>query len=151
MAPEPADLAHVKILAGLDAGQSARIAALGALRSYPRGSTLFSEDTPGDELFFLMNGRIEVRIRLKSDEQRLATYQRGDSFGEFAAMDRSRRTASAVAITDVEVFVLSGKEFYGFLESEPAIGYVVMRNLYNVLCERLKNANLQFRNAIYWG
>jgi CRP-like cAMP-binding protein len=145
------DLDHVKILAGLEAGQCARIAALGERRGYARGVTLFTEDTPGDELFFLLGGRIEVRIRLKNDEQRLATYQRGDSFGEFAAMDRSRRTASAVATTDVEVVVLSGNAFYGLLDREPAIGYVVMRNLCNVLCERLKNANLQFRNAIYWG
>lgn len=145
------DLSKAKILLGLTAPQRARIAALAEVRKFRSGECVFAEDTPGDELYFVLSGRVEIRIRLRQDEQRIATHKPGDSFGEFAAMDRSRRSATAAAASDMEVAALSGAAFYKLLDDEPAIGYVVMRNLCNVLCDRLKNANLQWRNAVYWG
>lgn len=151
MNPMPPDVSHVKILQGLTAEQMNQIAALGEVRKFERDAVIFQEDSTGEELFFLLSGRLNILLRLKTDEQRIAIHQAGESFGEFAAMDCSRRSASAHAATDVEVLAIKGSDFYQLLEEHSAIGYVVMRNLCNVLCDRLKNANLQWRNAIYWG
>lgn len=145
------DLSGVRILHGLSDEQRARIASIGTVQRFKRGQMIFAEDSEGHELYFLISGRLEILIRLKNDEQRIAVHQAGESFGEFAAMDRSRRSASAQAVTDIEVLSLKGEDFYRMLEQDTDIGYLVMRNLCNVLCDRLKNANLQWRNAIYWG
>ena len=145
------DLSQTKLLDGLTAEQRERIARIGAVKRFSRGELIFREDSPGEELFFVMSGRVDILIKLKSDEQRIATHQAGDSFGEFAAMDCSRRSATAMAATDVEVVAIQGPTFYRLLSEDTAIGYAVMKNLCTVLCDRLKNANLQWRNAIYWG
>jgi len=148
MAP---DLSAIKILDGLNKEQRDRIACIGEVRRYPREACIFEEDSLGSELFFILEGRVNILIGLKQDEEKLATHQTGDSFGEFAALDCSRRSAKAKAATDLKVMAIDSSRFYALLKEEPAIGYIVMRNLCNVLCERLKNANLQWRNAIYWG
>ncbi len=145
------DISAIKILDGLNDGQRDKIACLGEVRRYPRDACIFEEDSLGSELFFILEGRVNILIGLKQDEERLATHQAGDSFGEFAALDCSRRSAKAQAATGLVVLAVDSARFYALLEQESAIGYVVMRNLCNVLCERLKNANLQWRNAIYWG
>ncbi|MFN7972677.1 MAG: cyclic nucleotide-binding domain-containing protein [Acidobacteriota bacterium] len=145
------DLTKSSIFRGLTQAQVDAILALGSARKYRKGDRIFSEDSLGEELHILTKGRVDVLMKLMSDEQRLATHAPGDSFGEFAAMDCSRRSASCLAATDVEVIAIPGKAFYEHLESAPETGYVVMRNLCLVLTERLKNANLQWRNAIYWG
>lgn len=147
----PVDLTQSAIFNGLTKEQVDAIVDLGTARAYKRGERIFAEDSPGEELFLITKGRVEVLMRLMSEEQRIATHGPGDSFGEFAAMDSSRRSASCLAATDVEVVAIQGARFYQHLADVPATGYVVMKNLCLVLCDRLKNANLQWRNAIYWG
>jgi CRP/FNR family transcriptional regulator, cyclic AMP receptor protein len=69
--------------------------------------TLFQAGDPGDSLFIVRVGQIELFIKDTAGQKIvLVTAQPGDIFGELALLDSGPRTATALALTDSEVLVL---------------------------------------------
>jgi len=65
----------------------------------------------------------------------LAIRGAGELIGEMAVLGGIRRTATAVAVDDVEVGSLSGDEFRTFLTEHPDVGLVLIRMLVRRLAE----------------
>jgi CRP-like cAMP-binding protein len=80
-----------------------------------------------------------VRIGPKG-KQVIDTLDRGAVFGEMAFLSEVRRTATVVALSDVEVLVITQKYLRDIMESMPEIACRVLFNLSLVLCERLANS-----------
>jgi CRP/FNR family cyclic AMP-dependent transcriptional regulator len=73
----------------------------------PEGHTLFQAGDPGDSLFIMQSGQIELFIKDTAGQKIvLTTAQPGDMFGELAMLDTGPRTATALALSDSEVLVL---------------------------------------------
>ncbi|RZK27545.1 MAG: Crp/Fnr family transcriptional regulator, partial [Hymenobacter sp.] len=69
--------------------------------------------------------------------QLLATFGKGDFFGELALLDAEPRSAAAVAQGAVTAFRLDQEDFYDVMEERPE----VLRNILRVLCQRLRRQN----------
>jgi len=112
-----------------------RIAALGRLRLYRKGTAIFSQGDPGDALYAVASGT--VRISASARDGRVAflnIMEPGDSFGEIAVMDGLPRTAGATALDDCRLFVIQRSDFLELLRREPALALQVLR----LLCARLR-------------
>jgi uncharacterized membrane protein len=73
----------------------------------PEGHTLFQAGDPGDSLFIVQSGQIELFIKDTAGQRIvLTTAQTGDMFGELAMLDTGPRTATALALVDSDVLVL---------------------------------------------
>jgi len=73
----------------------------------PAGHTLFQAGDPGDSLFIIQTGQIELFIKDTAGQKIvLTTAESGDMFGELAMLDTGPRTATALALADSEVLVL---------------------------------------------
>ena len=73
--------------------------------------TLFNEGDSTQELYILLKGVVELRrqfVRNPGDFL-LATLHPGQLFGEMSILSGHRRSATAIAISDVETAVLSSK------------------------------------------
>ena len=116
------------------------LAALGARRRYRRGDALFREGDRSDCVMAVLEGRVKISVLTPSGREIvLSTKEPGELVGELAAVDGRRRSATATALDDVAVTVLSTATFEALLDAEPARA----RQLLHVLVAQLRAANLQ--------
>ena len=89
-------------------------------KSLASGATLFERGDPGDALFIVVSGRVELSMRNVTGERFvLNVAERGDFFGELSIADMGPRTATAVAMEDSELIVLSRDNLRLFFQRRP--------------------------------
>jgi NADH dehydrogenase len=84
---------------------------------YEPGETVFTEGDAGDSLFMILSGRVEVLKRFGAEPRVVRTLGPGEYFGEMALLGRHPRSATARALTPLDVLVLPGSEFSALAES----------------------------------
>lgn len=91
----------------------------------PAGKTLIKQGDPGRECFVIADGRASAKIRGKG------TYPLGPGscFGEMSLLDNELRSATVTAETDMQVLVLSSREFSRLIASVPNVALRVMASL----------------------
>lgn len=115
--------------------------------SYPAGATIFARGSGGDELYLIRRG--VVRIVLPVEEgaaHHLASFGRGDFFGEMAFLDGERRSADAVAFSDVDLFSLSRARFDAFAEGHRKTSSQLLEAIARALAIRLRYTNAELRS-----
>ena len=86
----------------------------------PEGHTLFQAGDPGDSLFIVRIGKIELFIKDTAGQKIvLTTAEPGDMFGELAMLDSGSRTATALALTESEVLVLDRDDLVLLFQRKP--------------------------------
>ncbi|MEL6584485.1 MAG: Crp/Fnr family transcriptional regulator [Pseudomonadota bacterium] len=103
-----------------------------------RGALLFEAGDAGDHVYLIDTGRIEIS-RLGSDGQKLISnfLSVGDLVGEIAGLDGGVRTATARALTEARVRVLSGADILAQVQRDPASSLSLIR----VLCRRVRHVD----------
>jgi CRP/FNR family cyclic AMP-dependent transcriptional regulator len=128
-------------------------------RSYRAGETIFRQGEPGDTMYIIESG--EVQIRLFGDMAQaipLHTLRAGEFFGELSLFDGLPRSASAVALTDVVVLELEDDAFLGFLASQPRSARAIFRTMSTRLRETnamlsgqaARNVDEEFERSLNW-
>ena len=84
--------------------------------SFEPGDVIIRQGDPGDRYFLIARGAVRVEI----DGRLVQTQGPGDGFGEIALMRNVPRTASVIAIDNVEVFSLAREPFLAALTGVPA-------------------------------
>ncbi len=98
--------------------------------AFPSGSTLFHAGDPGDSLYIVRKGEIELYIKDTVGQKIvLATAQPGDMFGELAMLDEGARTATALALTDSEVLVLDRSDLVLLFQRKPEAALHMLASL----------------------
>ena len=83
----------------------------GQARTYAKGEFVFRRGDPGDRVMLLISGGIKLTIiSAKAREVVLHFVGAGDVFGEIGALDGKPRTANAVALQELEVFILQSRD-----------------------------------------
>src|SRR5665213_1077274 len=136
-ATEMTELSEQALLAGLSAEELGRLAALGTIRTYQAGQKIIAATDPAASLFFLTSGVVHVRLH---GDLRLATLQAGMAFGEMALLE-TRRSADVFADKSVTALEVPLADFQRFRDAHPRTGERIMRNLAQLLADRLIVAN----------
>jgi tetratricopeptide (TPR) repeat protein len=71
--------------------------------TFPPGKIILKEGDSGDSVFFIKSGRAKVIAHILGKEIELATLSPGDVFGEIAFLTGRPRTASVIALDELEV------------------------------------------------
>jgi CRP-like cAMP-binding protein len=118
-----------------------------ARRRFRRNDTLFHEGDPGDTLHIIDKGHVAIRTTTSlGDVATLTVLGPGAIFGEQALLhDPGRRTASAVALDDVETRVLHSAEFEALRSSHPKVERFVV----DVLAAQVRRLTAQLVEALY--
>ena len=61
---------------------------------YEKGEIIFCEYEKGDELYFILSGKVKVSKITRDKEKVLAYLQEGEFIGEMAFFDKKKRTAT---------------------------------------------------------
>jgi glutaminase len=136
-AVEMTELAEQPLLAGLGAEELAQLASLGTIRTYHAGEKIIATTEPATSLYFLRSGVVHVTL---PGGIRLATIAAGMAFGEMALLE-GHRSADVVADQSVTALEVPLADFERFREQHPRAGERIMRNLAQMLADRLIAAN----------
>ena len=143
-------LRQAKLLAGLTDKQLKALESRGEPRELERDEVVFEEGTPGDEVFVLLTGRVQITVEMsrKTEQAPVHTVVPGSVFGEFALATNDTRSATAMALKDSSFFVFSRDAFQSLAKSDPALGYRVMQNLCEILVGRITKTTRELRASL---
>jgi glutaminase len=134
---ETTELSEQPLLAGLSLEELTGLAALCTIRTYRSGQRIVTAGDPADALFFLRSGAVHVTL---PGGVRLATLTAGMAFGEMALLEPTR-SADVSADMAATAFEVPLDDFERFREQHPRAGERIMRNLAQLLADRLIVAN----------
>ena len=91
------------------------------MRQLAAGETLFKTGEPGEALYIVRAGEVELFIRDTAGQKiLLAIAGPGEVFGELALLDRGPRTATAMALADTELLELDREDLLLLFHKSPA-------------------------------
>jgi CRP-like cAMP-binding protein len=112
--------------------------------TFATGSVVFREGEIGDQMYVIQKGKVRIAKRIGDREHTLAILEKGDFFGEMAIVTRTRRTATAVALDEVQVLAFNRDGFLSMINKNAKIAL----NIIDRLCQRLQGANQQIQRLV---
>jgi CRP/FNR family cyclic AMP-dependent transcriptional regulator len=105
-------------------------------RSVRRAQLILTAGAAGDDVVLVLEGHVKL-VAYGADRREvvLAIRGPGELIGEMAALAGQRRTATVIAVDDVEVGFLHAEELKSFLAEHPAVALVLIRMLVRRLSE----------------
>lgn len=96
---------------------------------FKAGDYIFRENDPGDVMFIIEKGQVEIVKKIGEEDRRLTLLEPGDFFGEMSILEDLPRGASARAVTDCKLLRIDHSTFDEMLRENPEIGIRMMRSL----------------------
>lgn len=128
-----------------------QLAPLFQARGAVAGEVLVQEGEVGDEMFFLVEGRVRVTRSLTlltrrgfTDREKSFNYLDAgacSNFGEVALIGNMPRSATVAAEEECRLLVLSREVFEKMCQEDPELGYKVVRRICQQLCGLLEKSN----------
>ena len=97
------------------------------------GDWLFREGDPGDTLYVLRSGRLEIVQETGGNDMVIRSLPSGAVLGELALLTQEPRSASARARRDSTLLAVSREAFLELLESDPAFATSLSRTMAELL------------------
>lgn len=111
---------------------------------YPADYVLFEEDQPGDRLFFLLRGKIEVDYNIgEAGQVRVDTIFGNDVAGCSALVSPYTYTATERSLTEVEVLEVDAKALRDLMHRDCQFGMALQDQLIAMLMDRILNLRLE--------
>ncbi|MGH8030537.1 MAG: DUF1003 domain-containing protein [Arenimonas sp.] len=111
------DIPLFELLEDADRERLAQVVDLVVLEA---GATLFKAGDPGESLYIVRSGDVELFIRDTAGQKIVLTVAAtGEIFGELALLDRGARTATALALTDTELLELDRDDLLLLFQRTP--------------------------------
>ena len=98
--------------------------------SFTQGQTIFQEGDPGEVMYVVIEGEVDIIARGKV----LSPLGPGGVLGEMALIDEQARSATAVAKTDCKLAPINKKRFHFLVQQTPNFALLVMK----VMAERIR-------------
>ena len=108
-------------------------------RALPAGTTIYAEGDPGDAVYFIRSGEVEIFKRAGGNPVRLVTLGKGEVLGEMSVIRDEPRSTTACALTETSLMVLSKQDFLAAFGGKDGVALSILR----MLCERLAKADQQ--------
>lgn len=121
MPTDAALLAEVPFFQALDDQEREELSQQLDLVELPAGQAVFNYGDPGDSLYVIRSGAVEVFFKDDTGTRIvLETAEHGDVFGELSLLDNGPRTASVVVTSDMQAMRLDRTGLELFLRKRPA-------------------------------
>ena len=104
---------------------------VGEIIKFETDAIIVSQGEPGDEMFIILQGKVEVVIYSEFDgsETVVATLHAGQSFGEMSMVQGKDRSATIRSTENCILFQIKKIKFNDFMLKEPKIAINMMRML----------------------
>jgi CRP-like cAMP-binding protein len=113
-------------------------------RVFAAGTVVFREGDPGEQMFVIQSGRVQITRLVRGRETHLATLPPGEFFGEMAIVNHHPRTATATVLDESHLLVIDARTFEAMLRGNIEIAVRFIKKL----AARLEHANRQVETLL---
>ena len=96
-------------------------------KNYADGELIVKEGEPGDCMYVIQEGEVEVFVTREGRDVPLAVRKRGEFFGEMAIFEREKRLASVRARGVARVLTVDRRQLLSRIEEDPALAMRVIQ------------------------
>jgi len=138
-------LATVPLFKLLDESERSDLQRVLDRRRLPAGERLFNIGEPGDSLYIVASGNVELFVKDNTGTKIvLAVCGPGDIFGELSLFDGGARTASAICLEETELLELDRDDLLTFLRRHPDAAL----DLLSTMGQRIRNTDEILRRRV---
>lgn len=120
-------LRNLPLFAEMDDDELKRLASSLKQRSFTAGQTIFYQGDPGHAAYIIKSGQVRIYVHGEDGQEiSVIIYGPGDLFGEMSLLDRQPRSATAVAMEDSRLLVISEDDLYRHLRQSHQLALNLM-------------------------
>ncbi|MBN2549014.1 MAG: cyclic nucleotide-binding domain-containing protein [Anaerolineales bacterium] len=142
----PTDTSYLKdypCFRNLSESQLGAIAEITNAVCYPPGYVLFKEGKPGERLFFLVKGEVEVFYEIgEAGQVRVDTVWGEDVIGCSALVEPYEYTATERSLTEIEVLEIDALALRELMQKDCCLGFSLLQYLISNLMKRVVDLRL---------
>jgi uncharacterized membrane protein len=114
-------------------------------KHYFAGQMILSAGDPGDAMYIVQSGKVELFLRDSNDERvSLSFVEAGDLFGELSLLDKQPRSASAIAAENTHLLLVDREDLLLLVTTHPHAALDMM----TMLGKRTREANTLVRERV---
>jgi signal transduction histidine kinase len=134
-----------KLFSGLLAAELQALEQTAQLKAHKAGRHIFQEGDPGDGLYIIVEGKVQITCLVGQDQRRvLSRLGPGDFFGEMAVLDDQPRSATASAETDTKVYFILREDLLKILGRSPGLAVSLVKEF----SMRMRDFNYQYTQEV---
>jgi len=112
------------------------LAGIVAFRRFPKGSLIIGQDEVGTCMYLVTTGRVKVSLTSPEGKELVLDYLEAPAhFGEMSLVDSKARSADVIAVTDVELLCIEGRDLSAAIQVQPRLAL----SLIGTLSRRLRS------------
>jgi CRP/FNR family cyclic AMP-dependent transcriptional regulator len=115
------------------------------IQEFPAGTVLFRQGDPGDVMYVIQSGSVEIRRRFYNREFLLAVLTPGAFLGEMALVTRQPRSASALVREDSRLLIVDEATLTEMLRNRADISARLLQSM----ARRMEQANRQMEIFLF--
>ena len=120
-----------------------------ARRDFRVGETIFKESEDGPSLYVIKKGEVKACKTTPDGELFTLTMMKdGDIFGEMSFLDGRPHSATIVAISDLETYIIQKSDFDTLVDKHPRIIYKLLRNIVFTIHSIVRGMNSRYIEMI---
>jgi len=140
-----AELENSELFRLLTPAELATVRAIAQERTFAAGQEIFREGDPGDGLYFVKSGRIQISGQLNQDQRQiLSQVGPGQIFGEMAIIEQLPRSACATAAQPTTVIFIGRGEMQRLIEKTPPLAAALLQ----LVSHRLRDFNQHYLREV---
>jgi signal transduction histidine kinase len=114
-------------------------------RSFPAGTRIFSENDPGDGVYIIREGAVEIAHLVGDRAFCIFTkFGPGEIFGEMAVIEDLPRSATTTALKETKVYFIPRAEMMAILHRSPVLSFRILQEI----SRRLRDFNQRHLSEI---
>jgi signal transduction histidine kinase len=136
-----AELHENRLFSALDAAELQLLRQQCVERELPSGAELFKEGDPGDGIYVIRSGQVQISALIEQKERRvLGRLGPGDFFGEMAVLDSEPRSATATTEQPTSLYFIPRESMLALLETSPRLAVRLVREF----SQRMRDFNRRY-------
>lgn len=134
-------LGQISILAGLTQEQQHSLFRLLEKTTYKKGQTIFRQGHQPTHIYIIKSGAVQLIVSQDDTPFELVVFHQGQCFGEASVIGILPHAATAFAMEDTEVIVLSRETLMNLYDDDIKLFSILILNIARESCRRLHSSS----------
>ncbi len=142
------DLKEAELFKGLNSNQLQRLGKHFLEEDFPVGQTVFSQGTPAEKLYILLDGEVSLGIKAKNqlDITAYSVNKKGECFGLPSLIKPYRNSVSATCNKRTRALSIDGEILRKLIRQNSKIGVEIMGKVAEIYFNRLNSTRAMITN-----